>query len=176
MPIIILLLILALPIVELMILIDIGAEIGALSTVALCLLTAAIGLSLVRIQGIRVFQDMQAAAGRGDALGAGLVHGFFLAIAGIFLFIPGFLTDFVGALLLVPPVRMGLAKLGMAQFVVRRGASRPHSTVIIEGEYYEQRTADEVEIIGPEGADNSSPDGSQTDQETPSSTGQEPKN
>ncbi|NVJ99303.1 MAG: FxsA family protein [Alphaproteobacteria bacterium] len=141
MPLIILLLILSLPVVELAILIDIGGEIGALSTVGLCLLTAAVGLSIVRMQGMRVFQDMQSATRQGDAIGASLVHGFFLAIAGIFLFIPGFLTDFVGALLLIPPLRLGLGKLGMAQFVVRRGAgSHTRSSVIIEGEYWEENT------------------------------------
>lgn len=138
MPLIILLLILSLPIVELAILIDIGAEIGALSTVGLCLLTAAVGLSIVRHQGMKVFQDMQAATRKGDTIGASLVHGFFLAIAGVFLFIPGFMTDFVGALLLIPPIRLGLGKLGMAQFVVQRGSKRPHQTIIIEGEYWEE--------------------------------------
>ncbi|MFC4346697.1 FxsA family protein [Kordiimonas lipolytica] len=144
MPLIIFLLILALPVAELAILIDIGEEIGALSTVALCILTAAVGLSIVKRQGIRVFQEMQAASRDGGALGASLVHGFFLAIAGVFLFIPGFMTDFVGALLLIPPVRLALGKLGMAQFVVRRGQARPHETIIIEGEYWEERTEEDA--------------------------------
>jgi len=138
MPLIIFLLILAVPVVELAVLIDIGEEIGALPTVALCILTAAVGLSIVKRQGMRVFQDMQAASQDGGALGASLVHGFFLAIAGVFLFIPGFMTDLVGALLLIPPVRMALGKLGLAQFVVHRGGSRPHETIIIEGEYWEE--------------------------------------
>ncbi|WP_286829390.1 MULTISPECIES: FxsA family protein [Kordiimonas] len=140
MPLIIFLLILALPVVELTILIDIGEEIGALQTVGLCILTAAVGLSLVKRQGMRVFQDMQAASKDGNPLGASLVHGFFLAIAGVFLFIPGFMTDFAGALLLIPPVRLMLGKLGLAQFVVHRGQSRPSETIIIEGEYWEQDT------------------------------------
>ncbi len=144
MPLIIFLLILALPVVELTILIDIGGEIGALPTVALCILTAAVGLSLVKRQGMRVFQDMQAASRDGGALAASLVHGFFLAIAGVFLFIPGFMTDFVGALLLIPPVRLGLGKLGLAQFVVHRGQARPHETIIIEGEYWEERSEEDA--------------------------------
>ncbi len=139
MPIIILLLILAIPVVELSILIDIGGEIGALSTVMLCLLTAGIGLSLVRLQGIRVFQDMQAAARKGEAIGPSLIHGFFLLIAGIFLFIPGFVTDFIGALLLLPPVRLALGKMGAAHIIVKnRSKKHPGEDVtIIEGEYYE---------------------------------------
>lgn len=139
MPLLILLLILSLPVVELAILIDIGGEIGALPAVGLCILTAAVGLSIVRMQGMRVFQDMQAATRTGEPVGASLVHGFFLAIAGVFLFIPGFMTDFVGALLLIPPLRLALGRLGMARFVAR-GNMRSHtqSTIIIDGEYHEE--------------------------------------
>ncbi|TNE65165.1 MAG: FxsA family protein [Alphaproteobacteria bacterium] len=136
MPLIILALILAIPAVELMVLINVGGEIGALNTIGLCLLTAAIGLTLVRLQGMRVVMDMQQAASRGEPIGASLVHGFFLAVAGVFLLIPGFVTDTVGALLLIPPLRLALARLGFAHFMVRRGGTR-QTTIIIEGEVIE---------------------------------------
>lgn len=143
MPLLILLFILSLPIIELAVLIDIGAEIGAISTVALCLLTAAVGLSIARQQGMKTIQDMQQATQQGKPVGEGLVHGFFLAVAGVFLLIPGFLTDFFGAFLLIPPVRMALGKAGMAHFVVQRGhSSHVHKTVIIDGEYHEESDGD----------------------------------
>jgi len=125
MAVIIFLLIIAIPVVELSILIDVGAEIGAISTVALCLLTAAVGLSLVRMQGVRIFRDMQLKAQAGEPVGDNLIHGFFLLVAGVFLFIPGFITDFFGALLLLPFVRLMLGRAGMAHMVVR---SSMHST------------------------------------------------
>ncbi len=152
MPLLILLFILSLPIIELSVLIDIGGEIGAVPTVALCLLTAAVGLSIARQQGIKTFQDMQRAARQGEPVGAGLVHGFFLAVAGVFLLIPGFLTDFFGALLLIPPVRIALGKAGMAHFVVHRGrGTHVHKTIIIDGEYHEESdgsdTATTIEVV-----------------------------
>jgi len=119
MALIIFLLIIGIPVLELSVLIDVGGEIGALSTVALCLITAAIGLSLVRMQGMRIFQDMQAKAQAGEPVGENLIHGFFLLVSGIFLFIPGFITDFFGALLLLPFMRLMLGRAGMAQMVVR---------------------------------------------------------
>ena len=107
MPLLILLLILAIPVVELSILIDIGGEIGALPTVALCLLTAGVGLTLVRQQGISTLRNIQS---EGQRIGTGLVHGFFLALAGVFLLIPGFMTDIIGGLLLIPPLRLWLGR------------------------------------------------------------------
>ncbi|PCI60557.1 MAG: hypothetical protein COB37_09440 [Kordiimonadales bacterium] len=112
-------LLIGIPAAELYVLIGVGSEIGAFSTLMLCLLSAAIGLSLVRMQGVRVFQNMQAATQTGEPVGENLIHGFFLLLAGVCLFIPGFLTDFVGALLLVPFVRVILGKAGLARIVVK---------------------------------------------------------
>jgi len=153
MALIIFLLIIGIPVLELSVLIDVGGEIGALSTVALCLVTAAVGLSLVRMQGMRIFLDMQEKARAGEPVGENLIHGFFLLIAGVFLFIPGFITDFFGALLLLPFVRLLLGRAGMAHLVVRTNmgggtfgkgrqsedssdkTKRHTSSVIIEGEF-----------------------------------------
>jgi len=150
---IIFLLILGIPILELSVLIDVGGEIGALTTVMLCLATAAVGLTLVRMQGMRIFLDLQAKAQAGEPVGENLIHGFFLLISGVFLFIPGFITDFFGALLLLPFMRLLLGKAGLAHMVVRshtRGTtfhSRRHETrhngdtqteqtsIIIDGEF-----------------------------------------
>ncbi|MBL4836359.1 MAG: FxsA family protein [Kordiimonadaceae bacterium] len=115
----ILLLFIAAPIIELSLLIDVGGEIGAVPTVLLCLLTAGIGMSLVRLQGMAVLKNMQTASQSGRPVGESLIHGFFLLIAGICLFIPGFITDSLGALLLIPFIRLFLGKAGLAQMVVR---------------------------------------------------------
>jgi len=159
MALIIFLLILAIPVLELSVLIDVGGEIGALSTVMLCLVTAAVGLSLVRMQGMRIFHDMQTKTRAGEAVGENLIHGFFLLIAGVFLFIPGFITDFFGALLLLPFVRLMLGKAGLAHMVVRsnlgghgfhhdqhgskdttRSETR-QTAIIIDGEFSEGETS-----------------------------------
>lgn len=122
--------VLLLPIVELTLLIQVGSEIGALSTIALTLLTAAIGISLVRSQGLGVMQRAQINMAEGKGAAPEMVEGAMLAFAGLCLLIPGFLTDVVGALLLLPPLRAGAAKYVLASKVIRfRGAfgAGPHS-------------------------------------------------
>ena len=139
MPWIILLFILGVPLFELYLLIEVGSQIGGFSTIVLCLLTAMAGLSIVRHQGMKIFTDMQKATAAGTPVGGAMIHGFFLALAGFFLFFPGFLTDTIGALLLVPPLRLALGKLGLAQMAVKRSSYRSHKsgTIIIEGEFVE---------------------------------------
>lgn len=156
-----LLLFIGVPLLELTLLIEIGSGIGALATVALCLLTAAIGLSLIRMQGLKVIADLQQASASGEPPVAPLVHGFFLLIAGACLFFPGFMTDAVGALLLVPPVRLALGRVGLASAAARGSHRFYHSrqdghgrstTIIVEGEYSEADDAPEqpkVTIIEP---------------------------
>lgn len=149
---IILLLLIGLPVLELSVLIDVGDDIGAFNTVLMCLLTAGIGLSIVRMQGIKVFQDMQSQTRAGEPIGNNLIHGFFLLIAGICLFIPGFVTDTIGAILLVPFIRLGLGKAGMAHMVVKTYRSPKHTSqheTTIEGEY-QQYNETEKSSVSPE--------------------------
>ncbi len=136
MALIILLFVISIPVIELSVLISVGGEIGAFSTVALCLLTAAAGLSLVRLQGMQVFANMQKAAQIGEPVGENLLHGFFLLIAGLFLLIPGFVTDTLGALLLIPFIRLWLGRAGLAHMVVKARSSHYKSSAhTIDGEF-----------------------------------------
>ncbi len=137
MALLILLLIISIPVIELSVLIDVGGEIGAISTVLLCLLTAAVGLTIVRLQGMQVFSNMQNAARTGEPVGENLIHGFFLLISGLFLLIPGFVTDALGALLLVPFIRVALGKFGLAHIVVRSHTASTQQSNTIDGEFWE---------------------------------------
>jgi UPF0716 protein FxsA len=153
MPLIILLLILAIPVVELSILIDIGGEIGALPTVLLCLLTAAVGLSIVRAQGISTLQNLQGQNVEGQRIGASLVHGFFLAVAGLFLLIPGFVTDIIGGLLLIPPLRLWLGRGITGWLMTNRADTIKRNKIIIEGEFWSDgERVQDVEVLPPEDA------------------------
>lgn len=128
-------LILLAPLAELMVLIEIGSELGGLTTLGLCLATAATGLAIVRYQGMGVLAELQQrqdqhaqnpaaqnhAAQNPAALGSAALHGFFLLVAGAFLMIPGFISDSFGALLLFPAVRHWLGMRGVAAFWVQRG-------------------------------------------------------
>ena len=94
-----------LPIVEITLLIDIGGNIGAGATILLILTTAMVGMVLVRYQGFSLLRDAQSQISKGQPPAKALAHGILVLLAGLMLIIPGFFTDGVGFLLLLPPVR-----------------------------------------------------------------------
>ncbi len=95
----------AVPLLELAILIKVGSAIGFWPTFAIVVGTALIGTTLLRQQGFRVLQQLsdELAAGRPPL--APLADGAMLLVAGAFLLTPGLITDTLGFLLLIPPVR-----------------------------------------------------------------------
>jgi UPF0716 protein FxsA len=101
-----LLLLAVLPLLELFILIEIGSRIGALSTIALLIVTALIGIALLRLEGLRTFRQIQMTLAQGDIPAEELLDGVLIFIGGILLLLPGVLTDIFGLLLLVPYTRM----------------------------------------------------------------------
>ncbi len=109
-----------LPLAELYLLIEVGSGIGGFSTIALCLLTAALGGMLVRHQGMRTFLQAKELMDRGQPPAEQMLHGIMIAISGVLLFIPGFITDLIGFLLLVPPVRNWLGQKLIAAQISNR--------------------------------------------------------
>jgi len=93
------------PLLELWLLIEVGSDIGGLSTIALCMLTAALGGFLIRWQGMSTLLDAQKRMAHGEAPIDHGIHGLMIAFSGILLFTPGFITDSAGFLLLFPPFR-----------------------------------------------------------------------
>lgn len=108
MGIIILAMILLLPITEIYLFIQVGQEVGVLNTFLLTVLTAVCGFAVVRWQGMGVMHELRSAAQNGRSTVAALWDGVCLLVAGVFLLLPGFFTDAVGILLLVPPIRQML--------------------------------------------------------------------
>ena len=101
----VLLVLLGLPIIEIWLMIEIGGEIGALPTIALILATAALGVLLFRVQGMATLARVQDHLDRGEAPVGELLSGLGLLVAGLLLLIPGFLTDAIGLILFIPPLR-----------------------------------------------------------------------
>ena len=95
----------AAPLTELYLLIEVGSRIGALPTVALCLLTAALGGVLVRWQGIGVMMRLRETMARREVPAIEMLEGAAVLVAGVLLMLPGFVTDTLGLLLLIPPLR-----------------------------------------------------------------------
>jgi UPF0716 protein FxsA len=105
------LLFLVVPIVEMLVLIEVGSFIGAFYTVLLVLLTAIIGVSLLRKQGLSTFIRANEKMQAGQMPVAEMGEGLMLAIAGALLLTPGFVTDAIGFVLLTPGLRSSIAKV-----------------------------------------------------------------
>ncbi|MCB1790474.1 MAG: FxsA family protein [Gammaproteobacteria bacterium] len=129
------------PLIELYLLIEVGSVIGALPTIALSLFTAALGGWLVRMQGFAVLFRAQAAMAANEIPAIELVEGALLLLVGLALLLPGFVTDAVGFLLLIPPLRRWV----IVRWLKSRGTLTPargqrvepesRADRIIEGDY-----------------------------------------
>ncbi|QIR13396.1 FxsA family protein [Shewanella aestuarii] len=97
------------PAMELSVLIQVGDALGVWPTIGLVFFTAIVGVSLVRSQGLNTLMSVQQKLARGEVPGQEIVEGMMLAVAGVLLLIPGFVTDFIGLLLLTPITRAPIA-------------------------------------------------------------------
>ncbi|MCO4784618.1 FxsA family protein [Marinomonas atlantica] len=115
-----LLLFILVPIVELSVLIQVGSKIGSFTTIALVFLTAIIGVTLIRRQGFATSMKAQEKMRRGELPASEMAEGIMLAFAGVCLLIPGFVTDALGALLLITPFRQAVAARVSLDFLKNR--------------------------------------------------------
>jgi UPF0716 protein FxsA len=104
-----LLLFIGVPVLEIAVFIQAGDLIGLWPTIAVVLLTGIAGTFLLRIQGFGVIRRIQEQTAEGKAPVFELFEGFCLFAAGLLLLTPGFVTDSVGFLLFLPPVRKLIA-------------------------------------------------------------------
>lgn len=118
------LLFIVVPIVEMWVLIEVGSAIGALSTIALVFLTAAIGLALLRQQGINTLLKVNFRMERGELPAGEILEGVMLAVGGALLLTPGFITDAIGFCCLLPFTRKALVAVLLRQGVVMSGYGR----------------------------------------------------
>ncbi len=104
------------PLAELAVLIKVGSYIGILWTFALILLTATIGVSILRVQGLSTLMRASQKMQEGRLPAKELAEGFLLALAGALLLTPGLITDACGFMLLVPSIRGRLAGSVLKRF------------------------------------------------------------
>jgi UPF0716 protein FxsA len=93
------------PIIELVLLIEVGKIVGLLPTLGIVLLTGMTGAWLARAEGLRVLFRFQKELASGQLPGQSILDGISVLVGGAFLITPGVLTDFVGLSLLFPPTR-----------------------------------------------------------------------
>ncbi len=128
MPLLILLFILV-PIAEIFVIIQVGQAIGALPTVALLILDSIVGAWLLRSQGRRAWAAFREALAAGSVPHREILNGALVIVGGAFLLTPGFISDGVGLLLLIPPSRAAIAA-GVTRMLTRRGPLR-WTTVVV---------------------------------------------
>jgi len=110
------------PLVELMLLIEIGKAIGTLEVIMLTIVTGVAGAALAKWQGLSVLRKMQQEMAEGRMPASNLMDGVMILAGGILLLTPGVLTDLFGLFLLIPWTRLLIKKLlikWMAQKIQR---------------------------------------------------------
>ncbi len=133
------------PIIEIYLLIQVGGMIGAIPTVFLVVFTAVLGALLLRQQGFATLGRVQESLARGELPALQLLEGVLLLFGGALLLTPGFFTDVIGFVCLIPPLRQGLIA-----WVLRRGVlngsgvgrssdEQHHGPRTIEGEYTREK-------------------------------------
>jgi UPF0716 protein FxsA len=126
---------LVIPFIELWLLIKVGSAIGALATILLLILSGFLGMYLLRRPGLSTLAKLQRDMQAGQRPAKSLLEGMMMLLGGLLFIIPGFFTDIIGLILLLPPTRYLLVK-----FLLKNGAgyqytSTPRSSSAdIEGE------------------------------------------
>jgi UPF0716 protein FxsA len=103
------------PIAELFVIIQVGQAIGAWNTIGLLLLISFAGAWMVKREGLGVIQRFRQQLERGVIPGRELADGVLIILAGALLLTPGFLTDVIGLLLLLPPIRATIRRTALRQ-------------------------------------------------------------
>jgi len=144
---------LAVPIAEMLLLFEVADHIGGLQTVGLVVLTAAIGIQVLKQQGLSTITRARRRLDSGELPGQEILEGLFLAVGGAFLLTPGFITDTLGFLFLIGPTRRllvhWLIKSGKITVLTSRGGNssftytsyseRTEEPGVYEGEYAEEK-------------------------------------
>lgn len=120
------------PIVELALIIKIGAAIGVLNTIGLLILSSVVGAWLMKREGLGVIRRMQTAVAQGRVPGKELVDAFLILLGGALMVAPGFLTDAFGMLLLLPPVRAVVRRVLRRRVTVRVVGPGPDPSDVID--------------------------------------------
>jgi UPF0716 protein FxsA len=107
------------PIAELYVLWQIGSAIGILPTIALLILDSVLGAALMRSQGRAAWRRFNRALAEGRVPGREVMDGALVIFGGALLLTPGFLSDFLGLILLLPPTRAVVRSVLLRRFAGR---------------------------------------------------------
>ena len=130
----ILIAIIAIPIIEIMLFIKIGENIGAFNTILLIILTAVVGIYFARIQGLKTLKSGFINIYQNKVPVYEIFSGASIAVAALFLIIPGFFTDIAGFILLIPFTRRVIISM-----FIKKDNYKSKEEDIIEAEVIEDR-------------------------------------
>ena len=130
------------PVLEVYLLIQVGSAIGAGWTILLVIATAVLGVNLLRQQGLHTLMKANQAMAQGQVPAMEMMEGFLLAIGGVCLITPGFFTDAVGFICLLPTTRKGIIRYLLlnssvqSSYSVHKENYRSDHSKTIEGEFH----------------------------------------
>ena len=138
----ILICIILVPIIEIFLLIKIGAQIGAITTILLIFTTAIIGIYYAKYEGLNTLKSGFLQLSKNEAPTYEIISGAVIAFAAILLIIPGFATDILGFLLIFPITRKMIFKIFGKKFNNKKSQNKD----FIEGDYEDIEENDDRKI------------------------------
>ena len=138
----ILLFLIAIPAIEIYVMIKIGQNIGAFATVSLIFLTAIIGIYFAKLEGLNTLRSGVYNLYKNKIPLYEMISGASIALAAMLLIVPGFITDFLGFILLFSPTR----KLLINFFLKRKNIRSNNDSDFIEGEILKKDQKDKDEL------------------------------
>lgn len=131
----------AFPLIEIALFVTVGGWLGLWPTLVIVIGTGVAGVMVIRWQGMRSLADLRLAAAQGRNPGGAMADSAIVAVGGMLLILPGFLTDTLGLLLMVPPLRRVLIRTVAARMHVivpdQPFGRRESGIEVIDGEYFE---------------------------------------
>jgi len=138
----VLLLIIGIPLIEIYLFIKIGSQIGAFNTVLLILTTAVVGVAYARYEGFNTLRSGMSQLIKNEMPIYELISGATLAFAALLLIFPGFATDFIGILLVIPLTR----RLILGKLIKKNQYKKKENNIYIDGEYEDLDKDDDKKI------------------------------
>ena len=138
----ILLLIILIPVIEIYLFIKIGSQIGAITTILLIFTTAIVGIYYAKYEGLNTLKSGFAQLNRNEAPAYEIMSGAAIALAALLLILPGFATDILGFLIIIPISR----KLIFNKFVKKFSKKKSEKNNFIDGDFEDIEDEDDKKI------------------------------
>ncbi|MDP1615487.1 MAG: FxsA family protein [Methylococcales bacterium] len=135
--------VLIVPFAEIYLLLQVGGIIGALPTIFLVVFTALLGAFLLKQQGLATFQRFQLSLAQGEVPAYEIIEGPIILLGGLLLLTPGFITDILGFVCLVPPLRRKIAQYLIENHLIQAVAggfqrNKASDNNVLEGEFHKE--------------------------------------